>query len=66
VRKLVLTAAEQNFVFSASHVPGRLNLVGDALSRFKFQKFRKLVPDADPQPTPCLRLHQLTMPPVHI
>jgi hypothetical protein len=63
LRKLVLTAATHNFLFFASHVPGRTNLIGDALSRFQMDKFRRLAPQASPTPTRCLPVSQLTVPP---
>ncbi len=47
IRKLVLTAATHNFSFTASHIPGRSNHIGDALSRLQMQRFRQLAPDAD-------------------
>ena len=49
---LLLTAVRHSFTFSAQHVPGVTNQVADALSRFRWQKFRQLVPYAQLHPTP--------------
>ena len=51
LRRMFLVAAQSSFTFRASHLPGKVNLLADALSRFRFQTFRQLHPDADPQPT---------------
>ena len=66
VRKLVLNAAQHNFLCTASHVPGRDNAIGDALSRLQIGKFFRLAPHADRQPTQLVTLDQLTCPPVTI
>ena len=50
LRRLVWTAACNQFVIKADYVPGRLNTIAD--TRFLFQKFRTLAPEADPEPTP--------------
>ena len=49
LRSLLLSAARHSFSFSARHVPG--NQIADALSHFRWQDFRQLVPDAQPHPT---------------
>ena len=51
LRTLLLSAAHHGFSFSARHVPGVNNQIADALSRFHWQDFRQLVPDAQPYPT---------------
>ena len=52
LRSLLVVVAHYSFTFSAQHVPGVTNQVADALSRFRWQEFRQLVPYAQPLPTP--------------
>ena len=51
LRNLLFSAACHIFSFSAEHVPGVNNQLADALSRFHWQEFRQLAPDAQPFPT---------------
>ena len=51
LRRLTLVAATHHFSFASQWVQGRRNEKADALSRFQFDKFRNLAPDA--QATPC-------------
>lgn len=51
IRRLVLLSLQFNVLFSAVHLPGKLNILSDALSRLQISKFQKLMPDADPEPT---------------
>ena len=51
VRYLSLLAARHSFSFTASPVRGKSNPIADALSRFQFQRFRRLAPHADSLPT---------------
>ena len=64
LRDLLLSAAQFNFTFTSVHVPGIQNKIADAISRFHWQEFRRLVPEA--QSTPCqipqLLLDSLTSP----
>ena len=64
LRLLTLAACRHNFVFSASHIPGRVNVAADALSRLRLQDFRRLVPEANPLPRliPPALLGQLVPP----
>lgn len=48
---LLLSAARYSFSFSSRHVPGVNNLIADALSRFHWQEFWHLAPEAQPIPT---------------
>ena len=50
LRRLVITATIHSFTYLAKHIPGATNLIADSLSRHQFQKFRKLAPEAAPQP----------------
>ena len=49
---LSLLAIRHSFMFTASSVRGLANPVADSLSRIKFQRFRRLAPQADL--TPCV------------
>ncbi|XP_075935401.1 uncharacterized protein LOC142935139 [Anarhichas minor] len=52
MRRLTLVSAQHQFIIRASHIPGHYNSIADSLSRFSFQKFRRLAPTSDPLPTP--------------
>ena len=64
LRDLVLPAVGFSLSFSAKHVPGVHNEIADAQSRFLWQEFWRLAPQANPQPTPLPQLlqGQLTSP----
>ena len=49
---LSLVAAHNFFAFTASYTPGQDNSIGDALSRFDFQRFHCLAPHAAHMATP--------------
>ena len=53
MRQLTWCAAQSNFHFSAKHVPGHINQISDALSRFQMTRFRKLAPQAEQNPHTC-------------
>jgi len=61
MRRLTFQSALHNFVIHAKHIPGRTNSIADALSRFQMERFHKLVPQADPIPTPCVPLADMMM-----
>jgi hypothetical protein len=46
VRKLTMITAEQNFMFFAQYLPGKLNSIADSLSRLQMDRFCKLAPKA--------------------
>ena len=48
---LLFSAARHSFSSSSQHVPGVNNQLADALSRFNWQEFWHLAPDAQPHPT---------------
>jgi hypothetical protein len=50
LRRLVIVAAEGNFVYSSLHVAGVDNFIADSLSRFQMKRFRELAPAAATQP----------------
>ncbi|KAK3099735.1 hypothetical protein FSP39_008685 [Pinctada imbricata] len=51
IRRLVLCALQYNIVFRAKHIAGKLNVIADNLSRFKFQEAKTLAPWLKLQPT---------------
>ena len=51
LRLLLMAAAHHNFIFSAQHIARSANKIPDAISRFHWQAFRHLAPQADRQPT---------------
>ncbi len=51
LRRLKWISACDQFIIVAKHIAGSKNQVADSLSRFLFQKFRKLAPEADKFPT---------------
>jgi hypothetical protein len=61
MRKLTFCAASCQFTVHAKHIPGKLNSIADAISRFQMDKFRKLAPDADKEPIPHPTVGQITM-----
>ena len=52
LRAITLLCLRLNVVVKAQHVSGCFNQLADLLSRFQFQKFHELAPDADRTPTP--------------
>ena len=53
MRQLTWCSAKYNFCIYSEHLPGKTNLIADALSRFQMQKFRQLAPNANSQPLHC-------------
>ncbi|CAB4014711.1 uncharacterized protein LOC110254160 [Paramuricea clavata] len=56
LRHLTLLTLKYNIYLRAKHIPGKYNEIADSLSRFQFQRFRLLMPQADvnPQKIPVL------------
>ena len=52
LRKIMLASMRGNFCLKAKHIPGKLNILADHLSRFKIQSFKECCSSADPLPTP--------------
>ena len=50
LHNLLFSSDCHSFSFSAEHVPGVNNQLADALSRFHWQEFQQLAPDAQPFP----------------
>ncbi|RXN04501.1 poly [Labeo rohita] len=62
IRRLIWISACDQFILVAKHVPGSENQIADSLSRFLFQKFRTLAPEADKSPTPVHHYSELIFP----
>ena len=62
---LLLSTVRWGFTLTAAHVPGVENKIADAISRFRWQEFRQLAPEAHSFPCliPQLLLDSLTPPP---
>ena len=52
VRFMVLQCLKYNLLFSAKHIPGKLNNIADALSRFQESRFLEAAPHAEAFATP--------------
>ena len=52
LRHLTLLTLHHNIYICAVHIPGKHNDIADAISRFQYQRFRNLAPDADTNPSP--------------
>ena len=61
MRKLTWCSATFNFTIHAQHVPGSLNSVADAISRFQMDRFCRLAPSADHRPTSHPPIQELLM-----
>lgn len=61
LRRLTWQSVIHNFIFKAIHIPGHCNMIADALSRFRFQVFRRLCPSAEQDPTPCPNLSEILL-----
>ena len=61
LRRLTWTCVTGNFIMRAVSIPGHINRIADALSRFKFQKFRILCPTAKPCSLPCPSFSQTVL-----
>ena len=51
MRNLTLKCLHKNIVVKAEHVSGLNNAITDALSRFQMDRFRRLAPAADREPS---------------
>ena len=62
LRDLLLSAARWGFTFTAAHISGVENKTADGISRFHWQEFRRLAPEAQSSscPIPQLLLDSLT------
>eukprot|EP00079_Xenopus_tropicalis_P012677 XP_002939985.2 PREDICTED: uncharacterized protein LOC100487960 isoform X1 [Xenopus tropicalis] len=53
LKHLVLRCLQLNVRFGAKHVPGYTNEIADSLSRFQWDRFRRLAPEAAAQGESC-------------
>lgn len=53
MRRLTWCSAKYNFCIYSEFLPGKTNVIADALSRFQMNKFRRLAPQADRLPHSC-------------
>ncbi|XP_031749215.1 uncharacterized protein LOC116407638 [Xenopus tropicalis] len=53
LRHLVLRCLQLNISFRAKHIPGEINEIADALSRFQWNRFRGLAPAAEQEGERC-------------
>ncbi|XP_053563915.1 uncharacterized protein LOC128654176 [Bombina bombina] len=53
LRVFVLECLRCNISFRAVHVPGRFNVIADALSRFQWDRFREVAPGAERDGVAC-------------
>ena len=56
LRQLFFCSAEHNFSTTAKHIPGKSNVIADALSRFNIQVFCQAAPNVDQEPSPQTQL----------
>ena len=52
IRRMVLHCLKHNIVFYSQHIPGKQNVLSDALSRLQVGKFRRLCGKMEDTPTP--------------
>lgn len=50
LRPLMLMSLKNNIQFKAQHIPGKSNIIADAISRKQWEVFRKEAPSADLNP----------------
>jgi hypothetical protein len=58
-RKLVLLSLNFNILYKSEHIPGKKNVLSDALSHLQIQKFLHMIPEAEKVPTSVQLLPQL-------
>ena len=62
MRRLTWCAASNNFSFYSEHIPGIKNCISDSISRFQEERFRRLAPDAEKDPVPCIPYQHIIYP----
>ena len=61
VRRITWSSVRGSFMVRAAHIPGLDNTVADSLSRFNFQVFRRLCPQAAAQGLHCPAFSQMVL-----
>ncbi|XP_037647425.1 uncharacterized protein LOC119501251, partial [Sebastes umbrosus] len=61
MRSITWSSVIYNFIITARHVPDHFNSLADSLSRFKFQNFGSICPDANPVPVSVPPLQALAL-----
>ena len=62
MRRLTWLAATNNFSFYAEHVRSEDNGISDSISRFQMDRFRRLAPNAEKEPVPCVPYQEVIYP----
>ena len=62
MRRLTWLVATNNFSFYAEHVRSEDNGISDPISRFQMDRFRRLAPNAEKEPVPCVPHQEVIYP----
>ena len=62
MRRLTWCAATYNFSFYSEHLRSEDNGISDSISRFQMDRFRRLAPNAEKEPIPCVPYQEVIYP----
>ena len=62
MRRLTWCAATYNFSFYSEHLRSEDNGISDSISRFEMDRFRRLAPNAEKEPIPCVPYQEVIYP----